>query len=85
MLRKFLKWFGFYHVRCGFTAGCHWIEIDGHLIAQMDGRAIQKSNDHNHVALEDDDVMALQVKVFNQDLGYVKPIPLPPLSGGSFT
>lgn len=34
MIRWLLRQFGFYKIDYGFATGRHWLQIDGHMIAQ---------------------------------------------------
>lgn len=37
MIRKILKWFGYYQIDYGSSCGRHFLEIDGKIIAQTSG------------------------------------------------
>jgi len=66
MLRKILKFFGYYKIDYGFACGRHWIEIDGNVIAQTSG---------DEVWLRDEDVHRIGYTILDKGEHWDKPIP----------
>ena len=48
MIRNLLRKFGYLKVNYGFACGRHWVEIDGHVIAQASGEDVPMRDEDVH-------------------------------------